>query len=52
MDTGAWCDLVKRMGKFFKWAAGCAAHLATEAARREQSSLPATGAKFLTVTCD
>ncbi len=52
MDTGAWCDLVNKFGKLFKRAAGSAARLATEAARRGQSYLQAPGAKFLAVTSD
>jgi hypothetical protein len=47
LDTVGWCDLVQKFGKLFKRAAGTAASLATEAARRGQGYLQAPGASLL-----
>ncbi len=47
LDTTSWCDLVSKFGKLFKRAAGTAASLATEAARRGQSYLHAPGRSLL-----
>ncbi|MEX1026846.1 MAG: hypothetical protein WD049_02390 [Candidatus Paceibacterota bacterium] len=48
LDATGWCDLVQKFGKLFKRAAGTAASLSSEAARRGQSYLQAPGASYLT----
>jgi hypothetical protein len=50
LDAAGWCDLVKKFGKLFKRAAGNAASLSSEAARRGQSYLQAPGVSLLSAT--
>ncbi|MBC8355695.1 MAG: hypothetical protein H8E66_27265 [Planctomycetes bacterium] len=50
LDAVSWCDLVQKFGKLFKRAAGTAASLSSEAARRGQNYLHAPGLKLLSPT--
>ncbi|MDA1056041.1 MAG: hypothetical protein O3C40_37140 [Planctomycetota bacterium] len=47
VDTVGWCDLVQKFGKLFKRAAGNAESLSSEAVRRGQSYMQASGVSLL-----